>query len=77
MNAADRATAVVVVNYRTKELTARAVASVLGEDDVREVVIVDFVGVLGFEDTTVSYHTQLYKGRPRKMFTVVGRRTAG
>lgn len=40
-------------------------------------LIVDFVGVLGFEDTAVSYHTQLYKGRPRKMFTVVGRRTAG
>lgn len=40
-------------------------------------LIVDFVGVLGFEDTTVSYHTQLYQGRPRKMFTVVGRRTAG
>jgi hypothetical protein len=40
-------------------------------------LIVDFVGVLGFEDTTVSYHSQLYQGRPRKMFTVVGRRTAG
>lgn len=40
-------------------------------------LIVDFVGVLGFEETTVSYHTQLYQGRPRKMFTVVGRRTAG
>jgi hypothetical protein len=40
-------------------------------------LIVDFVGVLGFEDTTVSYHTQLYNGRPAKMFTVVGRRTAG
>lgn len=40
-------------------------------------LIVDFVGVLGFEQTAVSYHTQLYNGRPRKMFTVVGRRTAG
>lgn len=40
-------------------------------------LIVDFVGVLGFEETTVSYHTQLYQGRPRRMFTVVGRRTAG
>lgn len=40
-------------------------------------LIVDFLGVLGFEETTVSYHTQLYRGRPRKMFTVVGRRTAG
>jgi hypothetical protein len=40
-------------------------------------VIVDFIGVLGFEDTTVTYHSQLYQGRPRRMFTVVGRRTAG
>lgn len=41
MSAADRDTAVVIVNYRTRELTARAVASVLAEDDVREVVVVD------------------------------------
>lgn len=40
-------------------------------------LVVDFVGVLGFEDTEVSYHTQLYQGRPRRMFTVVGHRTAG
>ena len=33
--------AVVVVNYRTKELTAEAVASVLPEPEVEEVVVVD------------------------------------
>lgn len=36
-----RDTAVVIVNYRTKELTCDAVASVLPEADVREVVVVD------------------------------------
>lgn len=41
MSAGGRETAVVVVNYRTDELTVRAVESVLGEDDVREVVVVD------------------------------------
>ena len=40
-------------------------------------LIVEFLGVLGFEDTTVTHHSQLYKGRPRPMFTVVGHRTAG
>jgi SAM-dependent methyltransferase len=38
-------------------------------------IVVAFVGVLGFERSTVSYHTQLYKGQKRKMFTVVGHRT--
>lgn len=33
--------AVVIVNYRTKELTAEAVASALAEPEVREVVVVD------------------------------------
>lgn len=41
MSAADRDTAVVIVNYRTPDLTARAVESVLTEEDVREVVVVD------------------------------------
>jgi GT2 family glycosyltransferase len=41
VSAAVRDTAVVIVNYRTRELTARAVASVLDEEDVREVVVVD------------------------------------
>lgn len=38
-------------------------------------LIVEFLGVLGFEDTTLSYHSQSYKGQMRPMFTVVGRRT--
>lgn len=40
-------------------------------------LIVEFLGVLGFEETTTTYHTQPYKGQPRPMFTVVGHRTAG
>jgi len=39
-------------------------------------IIVAFLGVLGFERTTVTYHSQLYKGSKRKMFSVVGRRTS-
>lgn len=34
-------TAVVIVNYRTKALTSEAVASALGEAEVKEVVVVD------------------------------------
>lgn len=37
-------------------------------------IVVAFIGVLGFELTKITYHTQLYKGEKRKMFTVVGRR---
>src|SRR5262249_7054360 len=33
------------------------------------------LGLLGFEDTQVTYHTQAYRGRPVKLFTVVGQRT--
>jgi hypothetical protein len=33
------------------------------------------LGLLGFEDTRVTYHTQTYRGRPVKLFTVVGQRT--
>ncbi len=36
-----------------------------------------FIGVLGFEASTVTYHRQLYRGRPARLYTVVGRRTAG
>jgi hypothetical protein len=36
-----------------------------------------FLGVLGFEDTTVTFHSQLYRGRPVPLFTVVGKRTQG
>jgi hypothetical protein len=39
-------------------------------------LIVAFIGVLGFEQTTVTHHSQLYMGRRRPMFTVVGHRTA-
>jgi hypothetical protein len=35
-----------------------------------------FIGVLGFEASTVTYHRQLCQGRPVKLYTVVGRRTA-
>jgi hypothetical protein len=40
-------------------------------------LVVAFLGVLGFEDTRVLHHRQLYNGRSRPMFTVVGHRTAG
>lgn len=40
-------------------------------------LVVEFLGVLGFEDTRVTYHSQLYRTQPRPMFTVVGHRTAG
>jgi len=35
-----------------------------------------FLGVLGFEETAVTYHAQLFKNQRFPMFTVVGRRTA-
>jgi hypothetical protein len=38
-------------------------------------LICRFLAVLGFEDTRVGYHTQLYRGARRPLFTVVGRRT--
>lgn len=34
-----------------------------------------FLGVLGFEETTVSYHRQKFQGETRLLFTVVGKRT--
>jgi SAM-dependent methyltransferase len=34
------------------------------------------LGLFGFADTQVCYHTQRYRGRPVKLFTVVGRRTS-
>jgi SAM-dependent methyltransferase len=42
---------------------------------LRPALLCEFLGVLGFEDTKVSYHTQLYKGKPTPAFTVVGRRS--
>lgn len=41
MKPALRDTAVIIVNYRTKELTENAVLSVLAEVDVTEVIVVD------------------------------------
>jgi SAM-dependent methyltransferase len=38
-------------------------------------VIRRMIGVLGFEDSTVTYHSQIFQGRKTPMFTVVGRRT--
>ncbi|MFH1478590.1 MAG: methyltransferase domain-containing protein [Candidatus Omnitrophota bacterium] len=38
-------------------------------------VIVKFLGILGFEESTVSYHYQKLYGEKRKLFTVVGKRT--
>jgi hypothetical protein len=38
-------------------------------------IIKAFLAVLGFGDTRVLYHRQLFKGRPTKLFTVVGQRT--
>jgi hypothetical protein len=40
-------------------------------------LVAAFLGVLGFEETRVNHHSQLYKGRHRPMFTVVGHRTVG
>jgi hypothetical protein len=34
-----------------------------------------FLGVLGFEDARVTYHTQPYDGKPHRLFTVVAQRT--
>lgn len=36
-----------------------------------------FLGVLGFEDMTVTEHLQTFMGKPTRMYTVVGRRTRG
>jgi SAM-dependent methyltransferase len=45
---------------------------VLGPEVLRR-----FVAVLGFEDVTVRYHQQLFRGRPTSLVTVVARRTHG
>jgi hypothetical protein len=43
--------------------------------DLRPELIVRMVGVLGFEDVTLTYHTQRYEGNREPLYTVVGRRT--
>jgi hypothetical protein len=40
-------------------------------------VVRHWLGVLGFEDVRVSYHRQQFRGKPVRLFTVVGRRTQG
>ena len=40
-------------------------------------IVQEFLGVLGFERTAVSMHTQLFNGRAKRLFTVVGHRTVG
>jgi len=39
--------------------------------------IIQFLGVLGFEETVLTYRGQPFRGGPARSFTVVGRRTAG
>jgi hypothetical protein len=34
-----------------------------------------FLGVLGFEDSKITYHWQLFEGSPRLLYTIIGRRT--
>jgi hypothetical protein len=36
-----------------------------------------FLAVLGFEETRVTFHFQVYEGHPTPLYTIVGRRTAG
>lgn len=38
-------------------------------------LVVEFLGVLGFEKTVVTYHSQSLKGRKMPLYTVVGTRT--
>jgi hypothetical protein len=38
-------------------------------------VVERFLAILGFEETRVYTHQQLFQGQPRNLFTVVGRRT--
>jgi hypothetical protein len=45
--------------------------------NVRPEWVVRALGVLGFEDVKVNYHTQKYEGRDVQLYTVVGNRTHG
>ena len=38
-------------------------------------IVQQFIGVLGFEDSRVEYHTQVLNGLTMQLFTVVGNRT--
>ena len=44
--------------------------------DLRPEFVVRMINVLGFEDTRVTYHSQLCKGEKVQLYTVVGRRTS-
>ena len=45
--------------------------------DIRPEWVVRAIGVLGFEDVKINYHTQRYEGRDIKLYTIVGKRTHG
>jgi SAM-dependent methyltransferase len=45
--------------------------------DIRPEWVIQAIGVLGFEDIEISYHTQKYEGKDTELYTVVGRRTQG
>jgi len=38
-------------------------------------IVVRMLGVLGFPNTKVTYHSQKYKGAENQLYTVVARRT--
>ena len=38
-------------------------------------LLTEFIKILGFEHTQLTYHTQLYRGYEIKLFTLVGRRS--
>jgi hypothetical protein len=43
--------------------------------DIRPEWVLRAIGVLGFEDVKINYHTQSYEGRAIELYTVVGKRT--
>jgi SAM-dependent methyltransferase len=45
--------------------------------DIRPEWIVRAIGVLGFENVKINYHSQRYEGRNIELYTVVGKRTHG
>jgi SAM-dependent methyltransferase len=44
---------------------------------LRSEIVVRMIGVLGFEEAEVTYHSQINRGKPASMYTVVGNRTRG
>ena len=44
---------------------------------LRPELIVRMLGVLGFQDVTLTHHVQKYEGQEYMLYTVVGRRTSG